>query len=63
MKRTRYRNGDPIRLQHCGCDGCNVGTVNGKLCHETGCPEAWRDAPKKDASQRCRTPYYKEKYA
>ena len=40
--RTTYRNGDPISLS-CGCDGCSPSTINGVLCHETGCPEAWRD--------------------
>ena len=40
--RTSYRNGDPIRLA-CGCDSCNPDMINGSLCHETGCPDAWRD--------------------
>ena len=42
MPRTQYLNGDPISLR-CGCDGCNPARINGVLCHETGCPEAWRD--------------------
>lgn len=25
------------------CDQCNVLYINGVRCHETGCPEAWRD--------------------
>jgi len=41
--RTTYRNGDPITLP--GCDGCQVLRISGVLCHETGCPEAWRDRP------------------
>lgn len=45
MARTHYRNGDEISL-HCGCDGCSPSMINGVLCHETGCPEAWRDIPK-----------------
>lgn len=42
MKRTHYGNGDEITLS-CGCDGCNPFMINGVLCHETGCPESWRD--------------------
>ena len=42
--RTTYRNGDEIGLRYNGCDGCSPATVNGVLCHETGCPDAWRDA-------------------
>ena len=41
--RTTYRNGDEIRLEHTGCDGCSPTVINGTLCHERGCPEAWRD--------------------
>ena len=44
--RTQYRNGDDIELQHTGCDGCSPGMVNGTLCHEFGCPDAWRDRAK-----------------
>ncbi len=43
--RTTYRNGDSITLTHCGCDGCRPATVNGTLCHEHGCPDAFRDHP------------------
>jgi hypothetical protein len=25
------------------CDSCEVLTINGTPCHETGCPDAWRD--------------------
>ena len=42
MPRTHYRNGDPITLL-CGCDGCRPSRINGVLCHETACPDAWRD--------------------
>ncbi len=42
--RTTYRNGDPIDLKHNGCDGCDPCMINGIFCHETGCPDAWRDA-------------------
>lgn len=26
-----------------GCDSCEVLYINGVKCHETGCPEAWKD--------------------
>jgi hypothetical protein len=41
--RTHYRNGDEISLKTTGCDGCSPSYVNGHLCHEQGCPDAWRD--------------------
>jgi hypothetical protein len=25
------------------CSACEMVTINGVPCHETGCPEAWRD--------------------
>jgi len=25
------------------CDACQLVRINGVVCHETGCPEAWRD--------------------
>jgi hypothetical protein len=43
MKREKYRNGDSVGLAANGCDGCQLASINGQLCHETGCPEAWRD--------------------
>ena len=42
-KREHYRNGDEITLTSCGCDGCAPSRINGVLCHESGCPDAWRD--------------------
>jgi hypothetical protein len=27
------------------CQSCEVLTINGRRCHETGCPDAWRDRP------------------
>jgi len=42
MPRTNYRNGDEITLQ-CGCNSCSPSRINGTLCHEAGCPDAWRD--------------------
>ena len=41
LKRTTYRNGDPISLGN--CDGCQVLSINGHLVHEINCPDAWRD--------------------
>lgn len=41
--RTHYLNGDEIGLQHTGCDGCSPSMIQGVLCHETGCPYAWKD--------------------
>lgn len=26
-----------------GCTACQVLMINGHRCHETGCPEAWKD--------------------
>lgn len=43
--RTHYRNGEEIGLKHTGCDGCTPLMINGVLCHETGCPYAWKDDP------------------
>lgn len=40
--RTNYANGDRVNLS-CGCDGCNPSMINGVLCHEQGCPYAWKD--------------------
>lgn len=40
--RTHYRNGEEIGLS-CGCDGCNPSMIQGVLCHEHGCPYAWKD--------------------
>jgi hypothetical protein len=42
--RANYNNGDDIGLSANGCDGCNPSSINGVLCHEHGCPDAWRDA-------------------
>ncbi|HNC58637.1 MAG TPA: hypothetical protein PLP33_24630 [Leptospiraceae bacterium] len=29
--------------RHYSCDSCQLLRINGKVCHETGCPEAWKD--------------------
>ena len=56
MKRKEYKNGDPIILS-CGCDGCSPSMINGILCHETGCPDAWRD--EKAECRECGCEFYK----
>lgn len=43
--RTNYKNGDEISLS-CGCDDCSPSVINGTLCHEMGCPSAWKDYTK-----------------
>lgn len=43
MERLTYRNGDRVGMIFNGCDGCNLMIINGILCHEQGCPDAWRD--------------------
>lgn len=43
MKRLEYANGDRIGMVANGCDGCNPSVINGTLCHESGCPDSWRD--------------------
>ena len=42
-KRATYANGDEVGLTANGCDGCSPNVIQGVFCHETGCPEAWRD--------------------
>lgn len=31
------------------CHSCEVLMINGLRCHETGCPDAWRDATRQCA--------------
>lgn len=26
------------------CDSCQIVRINGVICHETGCPNAWKNA-------------------
>ena len=28
------------------CQSCEMISINGMACHETGCPDAWRDRPR-----------------
>ena len=44
--RNYYNNGDEISLTANGCDGCNPAMIQGVFCHETGCPDAWKDSPR-----------------
>lgn len=43
MKRLEYANGDSIGMVANGCDGCSPSVINGIFCHESGCPDSWRD--------------------
>jgi hypothetical protein len=45
MSKTRltYRNGNAKTLIHQNCDQCDAIFINGKLCHEIGCPDSWKD--------------------
>lgn len=54
-KRTKYRNGDTIYLR-CGCNDCSPTRINGVICHEAGCPSAWKDAPRE--CSECSRNYY-----
>ena len=56
--RTTYNNGDAITLQENGCDGCDPSTINGVLCHESGCPESHKDYP--EECKWCGQDYFKE---
>ncbi|MFZ5832433.1 MAG: hypothetical protein ACOY3P_20290 [Planctomycetota bacterium] len=58
MRRKQYRNGTPIILRANGCDGCQILSVNGQLCHEAGCPDAWRDY--QIECRNCGTEFYPE---
>lgn len=40
------------------CHSCEVLYINGVRCHETGCPDAWRDA--KRECKWCGTPFTPE---
>ncbi|MFW6061590.1 MAG: hypothetical protein ACOC93_02160 [Planctomycetota bacterium] len=55
MPRTHYCNGDETGLLG-GCDSCSPSRINGVLCHEQGCPDAWRDETR--SCQECGTEFY-----
>ena len=42
--REHYKNGNAITLRFMGCDGCSPCIINGVLCHESHCSEAWQDS-------------------
>ena len=56
-ERTEYKNGDEITRIHNGCDGCRPVGINGQLCHEFGCPDAWKDTPVN--CRECGQAYYR----
>ena len=62
--RIQYNNGDDISLQACGCNGCSPSMINGILCHETGCPDAWRDYNRecKDCGQEFMPEYAEQEF-
>ena len=33
-----------MKQQH--CDSCEVLSINGVVCHERGCPDAWKSRPR-----------------
>ena len=40
------------------CQSCEAMRINGVLCHETGCPDAWRD--EKRECKWCGSPFTPE---
>ncbi len=56
------------------CDQCQLLRINGVVCHETGCPNAWKDSkreckwcgkefrPKHQAQQVCCKPCWNSYY-
>ena len=40
------------------CQSCEILYINGVRCHETGCPDAWRDTPRECFV--CGTPFIPE---
>lgn len=44
--RTHYKNGDELDRSNGGCDQCEAAMINGVFCHETGCPNSWKDQAK-----------------
>lgn len=37
------------------CDSCRLAKINGRVCHETGCPAAWRTEVRE--CRACGTPF------
>ena len=49
MERTTFQPRDAYgrferTLVRYSCDACQLMRINGLVCHEAGCPEAWRDS-------------------
>jgi hypothetical protein len=55
MSRKQYRNGDPINGN---CNSCIPVVINGVLCHEHFCPDAWRDEVRE--CKECGTKFHPE---
>ena len=32
-----------VKYRTVTCDSCEVLVINNVICHETGCPDAWKD--------------------
>ncbi len=43
------------------CQSCQLLRINGHLCHETGCPDAWRTETRE--CRECGTPFRPESRA
>lgn len=38
------KTGKVERHEEHSCDSCELIRINGVVCHETGCPDAWQDS-------------------
>ena len=43
---TRIKATGRFVVKH-SCPSCQLIRINGVVCHETGCPDAWRDETRK----------------
>jgi len=43
MPTMRDRNAHGRFVRHYYCDSCQMLSINGLPCHETGCPDTWMD--------------------
>lgn len=43
VTRQNPQSGRFGRVHH-RCSSCQIVRINGVVCHETGCPEAWKDS-------------------
>jgi hypothetical protein len=37
----------PFKISHLECSSCQLVSINNKVCHEHGCPDAWKDELRK----------------